>query len=678
MTTSSRSLVEGASKVGTVLSVAGIIVLQAGIYPGLPWPLRLLLMMAVAMGWVAGKAWPNGALVVVAGAAPLWPSVLAGIGGTADPSVHSVWLAGLVAVLLPRLSWTRWQLPGLWRVLLGGWALVLVLAWPVLILREAAFTLDGFLDPRVVDSWSDLSPGQGASWILHVVLVQLAGLLWLERLLGWWRTTAVESRWAPLMSGLCVGAVGSAAIGLWQGTVDITLLNGAEWVARGRATGLMLDANAFGFVSAIAAPVIVMVIRSLQVSYGSWLAPVSFLVCAGGVWTSGSRTALACLVVGSAFLAIGLLRHSTVRVRTLAGATLVLVIGAAGIVGLSTGMNPLARGADVPEQSAGEVVRSLWNRGDYGPIARQMFQEHPLTGVGVGTYHWLASDYLRVSIDQALPFDNAQNWWRHQLAELGMLGAAPVVVWSSLVAWLVIWDARRIDRARVTGIRGVLIGLGLVSLVGMPTQDPVVLLWFYALVTWLLVALEEQGPVASVEWRLPRTAWVAVAVLAIAYASGQAMLAAGDLSVEARAIRVGRDYRLGMYPLEESPEVGRYQWTTDDARVVLVTAGPTLVVRAWVAHPDLAEHPVRVRLSTPCQVVFDEELTTSDERYLALRVPDGAPNVALHLEVSRTWTPAQYGGADTRRLGAGVAMDFIDDSPSSQAEQVVLVSCEMS
>jgi hypothetical protein len=232
-----------------------------------------------------------------------------------------------------------------------------------------------------------------------------------------------------------------------------------------------------------------------------------------------------------------------------------------------------------------------------------------------------------------------------------------------------------VNRVRVVGLRGLLIGLGLVSLVGMPTQDPVSLLWFYALVAWLLVSLEEQGRVASVEWRLPSAAWLAVAVLAIAYASGQAMLAAGDLSVEARAMRAGRDYRVGMYPPEENLEWGRYQWTTDDARVSLIPTGPILALRAWVAHPDAAERPVGLRLSTLCQVLFDEELTGTDERSLELRVPDGAPNVTLHIEVSRTWSPTQYGGADRRDLGAGVSIDFVDEPAGRLVEPPMLVPC---
>ena len=117
-----------------------------------------------------------------------------------------------------------------------------------------------------------------------------------------------------------------------------------------------------------------------------------------------------------------------------------------------------------------------------------MIWELPLTGVGVGSYHWLAPDYSRVAFNQELPFDNAQNWWRHQLAELGMLGALPVLAWSIIIAWQTLRGARRARGDHVATVRGLLLGLGLASLLGMPTQDPAVLTAFFLLVAMLAAA----------------------------------------------------------------------------------------------------------------------------------------------------------------------------------------------
>jgi hypothetical protein len=53
-----------------------------------------------------------------------------------------------------------------------------------------------------------------------------------------------------------------------------------------------------------------------------------------------------------------------------------------------------------------------------------MTREHPLTGIGAGSYRIIAPDYGRALLNDALPPDNAQNWWRHQIAELGVFGGA--------------------------------------------------------------------------------------------------------------------------------------------------------------------------------------------------------------------------------------------------------------
>ena len=54
------------------------------------------------------------------------------------------------------------------------------LAWPALIVREAGLRLGALRDTGALDSWAYLNTPQVESWILHVVLTQLVGLLWLE------------------------------------------------------------------------------------------------------------------------------------------------------------------------------------------------------------------------------------------------------------------------------------------------------------------------------------------------------------------------------------------------------------------------------------------------------------------------------------------------------------------
>ena len=144
---------------------------------------------------------------------------------------------------------------------------------------------------------------------------------------------------------------------------------------------------------------------------------------------------------------------------------------------------PLRRIAEVPLSRAG--LADLWRRGGYGTIAVQMIRDTPWTGAGPGMYHVIAPDYWRVMRQMALAFDNAQNWWRHQAAELGVLGAAPVLAWSALLLAVGLLAAAPREGAATRGCRARCCSAsGLASLVGMPTQNPIVLLWFFGLVAW--------------------------------------------------------------------------------------------------------------------------------------------------------------------------------------------------
>jgi O-antigen ligase len=112
-----------------------------------------------------------------------------------------------------------------------------------------------------------------------------------------------------------------------------------------------------------------------------------------------------------------------------------------------------------------------------------MIRDYPLTGVGIGSFNWMATDYWRLIAHDRLPFDNAQNWWRHQVVELGIAGSLALIAWSLLIAWLVF--TRRppaANRVETATLRGLLIGVGLASMLGVPTQNPIALLIFFYLV----------------------------------------------------------------------------------------------------------------------------------------------------------------------------------------------------
>ena len=664
---------EAVSKIAALTSVALILALQFAFHPSVTWPLRALMVCALAGGWRLGHFSGMAALATVAGLAPLLPVAIAAVAGGADPVVQSVWLAALVGALLPSMRWTRWNLPAAWRVLLGGWALTLSLAWPILVAREVGFDLRGLGDTVTINSWAGMSASEVSGWIMHVVLLQLAGLLWLDGLMR--RPRAWSGPGLPaVVHGLWIGATISSLVALYQGTVDLEFLNSAAWAARGRATGMMLDANAYGMMAALAAPLAAVAAGSLSAG-AWWLGAGAFAVNWGGVWMSGSRTALLCALVGTVALAIGLVRR--LRVRRMvwvsgAGTLAVLMAALALTVTLSRTTGPLERTEEFAGRSPSQVVETLLARGRYGEIAARMIWEYPLTGVGVGTYHWLAPDYQRTTFNQGLEFDNAQNWWRHQSAELGILGALPVLTWSIIVAWLTVRGARRASGHHVATVRGLLLGLGFVSLVGMPTQDPAVLMAFFLLVAMLATASPGFGAADTARTRASLSrAWMIVGVLAVAYAGGHAALAGGSLNVAERAASTNRDYTVGLYREESHPDGGQFQWTGSEARLRLVKRTPWLVVRTWIQHPDASERPVVLRIVTPCQVLFERTLVDSTPVEFLLRLPNTDDRIDLAVRVSRTWSPASFGSSDTRDLGSGLMTDFVNSAAEASAPSAV-------
>jgi len=694
-TDAAESPVETVSKIAALTSVLLILGLQFTVHPGVSWSLRVLFACALTGGWVLGRVSSGTALVVVIGLAPVMPMATAAVaGGTgsaggADPVAQSVWLAMVVGALLPSMCFTRWSLPVSWRVLLGGWALMLSLAWPIVVAREIAFDLRVFGDTATINSWAGMSASEVSSWIMYVVLVQLVGLLWLDAIMPKLRTWS-ERGLPAVVHGLWIGATVSSLVALYQGVVDLEFLSSAAWASLGRATGLMLDANAYGMVAALAAPLAAVVTCSLQ-SRVRWFCAAGFLINWGGVWMSGSRTALLCALVGTVAFVMNEIRRRPMRrvIRvSVVGVLTALLIALALAVTLSRTTTPFERTEEFVGRSPWQVAETLVARGHYGEIAARMIWEYPLTGVGVGTYHWLAPDYLRATFNQELAFDNAQNWWRHQLAELGLLGALPVLAWSIVIVWLAIRGARGARGYHVATVRGLVVGLGVVSLVGMPTQDPVVLMAFLLLVAMLAVAnLDVSGmDVASLDdsaslpfprgGRLSSVTWIVVGALAVVYAGSHAVLASGSLAVADRAERANYDYVLGLYQEEPHPDGGDFQWTRGDARLRLVKRGVYLTIRAWIQHPDASERPVTLRMSTPCQILFEGSLVDSTPVDIILRLPMTDDRIDLVVGVSRTWSPSSVGSPDTRNLGVALDVDFSDSAAGARVLPTVAESCD--
>ena len=220
------AVLERVSKVATILSILLVGSVQLAVAPEAGWPVRLLAGGAFLVAWMCGARWNQGTSAAVLFVAPMVPVLLATLAAISGPTSETVWLVAVVGFTLPRISWSRWELPSVWGLLLGGWALTVSLAWPVLVARELGFDVRVVTDVAAINSWAGLSAPHVIAWILHTTLVHLTGLLWLEWLLT---RSLTPSRTPPVGHALWIGVTVASVVAIVQGVIDIEFMSTPAW-----------------------------------------------------------------------------------------------------------------------------------------------------------------------------------------------------------------------------------------------------------------------------------------------------------------------------------------------------------------------------------------------------------------------------------------------------------------
>jgi uncharacterized membrane protein len=682
------SILERTTKTAAATSVALIALLLLAFHPDITPALRVLTIAAIVAGAFTPASRRSAMHTAWVAAAMLSPAVLRAITSREGPVLDLFWMAGLSASLLRSELWSRWSMPERWRAPAGGVALMLALAWPVLLAREIGFDPRTLTDQGAINSWALLTAPQVAAWLLFVVWTLLLGLLWLD-------STCRELHDAPdalprVVHGIWIGTTIASLVAVYQGTIDLHFLSTPFWAARARATGTLLDANAFGVCAALAPPLAYLALCRPRAGE-RWRSSVSsvfdnhalrnaivffvFVVNLAGLWLSGSRTATLCAAVAMTMFVVATWSSFTPRARRIVPWAALAALAIVGTIVLtSKTIGPAQRFADLPTELRG-ALSTVFTRGPYGRVANLMIRDHPLVGIGVGSYQILAADYWRRLDDNRLPFDNAQNWMRHELSEMGIVGSAMLFIFAAFVAWHVVMRPARSDRrVEATIVRGLVAAIGVSSFIQVPTQTPIVMLSFMLLVGWMTVLIPEREPqshAAAKDWP-----WIAATVAALAYAGGHLALANGPLAVVERARRAHFEYAAGTYPPEVADGV-RFRWTSGDARFVWPAKTRWMVVRVWAQHPDIAARPVHITLTSNCGVIVNEEFASDMPLSLGVTLPDQQEALEARLQVSRTWRPSDHGSNDERRLGAAIVAEFVADQSLTRAQNrhVALSSC---
>ena len=588
------------------------------------------------------------------------PAIMIGLGTNENFSIEYVWFLPLLGLSLAGPGATRWSLPAAWRWPLITWALIVSVTWPIVFMREADFRW-WVLWSTVSNTSKGVSPGEVNQHVTYLAVIHGLGILWVDALCRWYREDR-ERFTREVLYPLAITAAVGCIVAIYQGFVDLSFLNRGFWTYMLRVAGTHGDPNRLGAITALwAVSGVVLAMRFAQ----PWRAVVtagSLLIGVAAVWTSGTRTGLAAigisiLIAGVEAVAAWKRSRASVRQLAIAGGA-VLVIGVALVIALRGASTHTVwqRGLRhyVPffgENSLAHTANEwLWERYGYGPAAIEMVKSHPIAGVGVGMFHPLVHDFGTLRAYDLTP-DNAQSWFRHLIAELGLVGFIPVAWWCLVLMALMFSRPLRGDPLSFGLLRGVLIGFGIASLFGMPAQALSVTITVWVIVFWLLTAAE---PATRDRWTWPgeRGAAIAAGVLIAVHLAATVVDARQDLRPRHRAERFDWNYEYGFGDPEPDPGGNPVQrrWTWREAVATIPVKGKVLKFVAWIDHPDGDENPPHVTVRADGRSIFDGPLKRSAPLFLDVPATPGKTHMVIEAAIDRLYRPAN----DRRELGLSI------------------------
>jgi hypothetical protein len=397
------------------------------------------------------------------------------------------------------------------------------------------------------------------------------------------------------------------------------------------------------------------------------LAVASVVIGVAAVWTSGTRTGLA--AIGISILIAG---YEAARAAKRSGPGLKQIAKpVAGLVLVAIALVLALRGASthtvvqrgllhhlpiIGDQALMDTANEyLWERYGYGPAAIEMIKSHPIEGVGVGMFHTLVHDFGRLRGYDLTP-DNAQSWYRHVLAELGVVGAIPALWWCAVLITLMFARAPSANPLSIGMLRGVLIGFGVASMFGMPGQSSAVALTVWVLIFWLLQERNGDAPPLKIPAVLQRNGAILAGLLIAVHFAATVVDARGELRPRHRAERFNWYYDYGFDELEPDPGGNPVQrrWTWQEALAVIPVKGRVLKFAAWIDHPDGDTNPPNVTVRADGRTVFEGPVKRSAPLFLDVPARPGKSHMIIETTIDRLYRPSEHGSRDRRALGLSI------------------------
>ncbi len=635
-------------------AIAAQLWLVPALWPGLKTHASIIFLVAAAL-----TSFNRRFVGLVLLVAYFYPVLIYSYGGRYHVDYDMLWLAALAGAVMPDALRTPWRVPSVWRAPLVLWALTLAIGATVVVFREMDFYPGVLRLPAYLNSTSGGGgPAFVSIWLLDVSVAFIVGILWFDWLFG-----AGLDFHRDVATPLMISSLALAAVSIYQLLFDFQFLNYSQYAGLGRASGTMFDANVSGNIAAFWTGGSILwasrlrrrrVPTTVVLFVASWLA----------VWSSGSRGAFGLALVSTIFSALAfrepLMRAMGRRKPWQLAAAGVVAVAVVWMLNHSTPqvVGPLSRVIDtLPSPSVASVRQfgwEMWDRNRYGSVAASMIRRFPLFGIGIGCFHLMIDDFAAYP----LIADNAQNWYRHQLAELGVVGSLGWIAWVVLFGWYVLKPPARAP-AESRAARGMLVGFGLVSLIGMPSQAVAVSFTVWTAAFWYISIV---GAPPSLP--LKRSAWAVVVVIALIFSAGTIAFARTSLRVASRAQRVGFPYSYGFYYPEPDGQGGEYRWARQRASTVVEANGPVVALSMWVNHRDIATNPVDAKLWCDNALVLGTRLATGDPVTAYVQLPAGERRTIVDSWVSRVVHPKDLGVDDNRELGLMVRWSFVDSVPA--------------
>lgn len=404
------------------------------------------------------------------------------------------------------------------------------------------------------------------------------------------------------------------------------------WRMSGRLSGGAADPNSLGLLCGLALVYAAVAFgrpAARRVVFGLLMA-----VFVTGLFLSGSRSGLLLVLFAAGILLLG--KGIPARFRVAVAAAAAAAFLAAALFLSRAGPGTLARRVAETFDASTPVGQRVSARPLLWSCALRLFEENPLSGVGLGAFSWRLPDVLAELNQRLAARDNPGSAYMQALAETGLIGAL-----------LTLWLALRLGRGAAARVRrfdadplGAAAGAGVVAFLlalvfGSHWFAPDVCLLFFLFAALACAPTEDPESRPARVLRHALVGVYAAAVLAAALATARPEETFKYAS------------RIGFHDLEQG-QGGPFRWTRKRFALALT---PGQERRLTLAQYTPQKEAVVIEASADGRVVLERSLPAGEAVVLRLSAPVDRSRIVL-FRLSRSFSPKRTGlSSDRRELG---------------------------